>query len=316
MPSQLTHERIEQLRDLRYHRTAELRVRSEQQALAFIDEVGFAFLFGDKGVEIPTLWAAICGRKRELPHHSHFDADVGRTWTYKDTLPVRGEVYYGKLLRGKPTMVSLEVLPYFYALSPNYGELDDYLELYADGKLSVDAKAVYLTLLEQGAMATTRLRQLAGLPGGGDNARRFERAIAELQTNLMIVKSGIADTNRWGYAYVYDLFLRRYPQVPERAREISSDCAMEMLLTRHLRNVIAQPESSLRRLFRWEPWEWERLLQRLQARGALQTVELEGTSQLMLPDEPIPAAEARPCPQPQRSARQRASDRAYPPPQS
>ncbi len=113
-----TLEEIEAIRDLRYYRTPALRVRMEEEARRFVDEVGFCFLFGDKTVEMPTLWEAVCGAQRPVPNHHH-DADLGRTWSWKDSLPSRGEIYYGKLLRGKPTLVSLELLPHFYALSPN-----------------------------------------------------------------------------------------------------------------------------------------------------------------------------------------------------
>ncbi len=276
MDAGLSLERIEALRDVRYHRTAALRVSTEEAARAFVDEVGYCFLFGDRGVEMPTLWAAICGSRRPVPEH-HDDPDLGRTWHWKDTLPARGEIYYGKLLRGKPTLVSLALLPYFYALSPNYGDIDDYVEQYEEGRLSAEAKSIYEALLSEGAMATSRLRQVAGLAGGGAHARRFESALTELQTQLKIVKVGISDANRWGYAYVYDLFLRRFPEVPETARRISTDRAMDMLLWRYLRNVIAQTEEGVRRLFGWDAWEWPRLLDRLTERGwIVRGVRIEG----------------------------------------
>ncbi len=81
-------------------------------------------------------------------------------------------ILYGKLLRSKPTLVSLDLLPTLYALSPNYGDLEDYLLQYEDGRLSVEAKNVYEALLAEGALSTSRLRQVAGLSGGGVNARR------------------------------------------------------------------------------------------------------------------------------------------------
>jgi len=271
----LTTSQLEALRDRRYHRTQKLRVRTEDEAKAFVDEVGFCYLFGDRTVEMPTLWEAVCGERRSVPRH-HRDPDLGRTWRWKDTLPSRGEIYYGKLLRGKPTLVSLQWLPYFYALSPNYGEVEDYLLEYEEGRMSAEAKAIYEVLIRHGAMATSHLRRLSGLSGGGVNARRFDRAIAELQVGLKIVKVGISDANRWGYAYVYDVFLRRLPQVPEQARHISSDRAMEALFLQYLYNVVAEAETRIRRVFRWEAWEWERLMSRLRSRGLIEEVRIEG----------------------------------------
>jgi len=276
MSFEFTLQRIESLRDIRYHRTSELRATTEERALAFVDEVGFCFLFGDAGAEIPTLWGAVAGSRRPVPSN-HFDADVGRAWNWKDSLPTRGAVYYGKLLRGKPTLVALALLPTFYALTPNYGDVEDYVLQYEEGRLGAEAKNVYEALLNEGALATSRLRQVAGLPGGGENSRRFERALTELQAEMKIVKVGISDANRWGYAYVYDLFLRRFPNVPEAARRISEEEAMTTLLARYLRNVIAVPEAVARRLFRWEPWEWDRVVERAATRGLiLRGVRVEG----------------------------------------
>ena len=88
---------------------------------------------------------------------------------------------------------------------------------------------------------------------------------------------GISDANRWGYAYVYDLFVRRFPDVPEQARDIATDLAMERLLLRYLGNVGAQTELASKRLFGWNDWEWERLLERLSAGEKLQSgIRIEG----------------------------------------
>jgi len=289
--SEYTLKEVERLRDLRYHRTPELRVYTEEEALQFVNEVGFCFLFGAKGIEMPTLWAAICGAQRPMPRN-HSDPDLGRTWRWKDSLPTRGAIYYGKLLRAKPTLVSLDLLPHFYALSPNYGDVEDYLLQYEEGKLSVEAKNIYEVLMREGAMATGRLRRLAGLRGGGDNARRFDRAITELQVELKIVKVGISDANRWGYSYVYDLFLRRFPRVAEVAGEIDSDEAMATLVRRYLHNVIVQPERLVQRIFRWDDWEWGRLLMGLSEQGLVrQGVPVEGLREPCLAC--VPGAEVK-----------------------
>ncbi len=260
---------LQSYRDRRYRCTPAGRVTSEAEARAFVDDVGFCFLFGAHGYEMPTLWGAITGAHRDIPEH-HDDDDLGRTWSWKDTLPARGEVYYGKLIHQTATLVSLELVPVFYALSPNYGDIDDYLEEYAEGRMTVEAKNVYEALLREGALATSRLRQVAGLAGSGPVARAFDAAIQELQAAMKIVKVGISDANRWGYAYVFDLFLRRFPDVPERARSLSTDAAMETLLLRYLRNVWAAPEAKAQRLFRWDAWEWGRLMERLATLGLIE----------------------------------------------
>src|SRR5690242_12933098 len=197
-------------RSERYRMRADLKVRTEDQALRFLNEVGCAFLFPQAGVTLPSLWEAINGKARDIPGHHH-DHALSLTWNWKDTLPSRKAVWYGKLVKGKPTFVSLDLLPAFYALSSNYGELDDYLEQYEDGRMSKEARTVYEALLEAGPSSTNVLRKATGMFGKGDVARRFERAIAELQADLKIVKCGTAEDNRWKYCYVYDLLLRWHP---------------------------------------------------------------------------------------------------------
>ena len=153
--SALTLEQIENLRDARYYRTSRQRLRTEDQALDFINQVGFCFLFHDQNTEIPTLIEAISGCRRAYVN-DHFDADIGRAWDWKDTLPTRGSVYYGKQLRQKPTLIALRMLPAFYALSINYGAMDDYLQ---DTMAPSQVPAIY-EVLPSAAAPTTHLAKI------------------------------------------------------------------------------------------------------------------------------------------------------------
>lgn len=259
-------------RDTHYHRLPELAVRSEEAAAEFVDEVGFCLLFPAKGMEVPTLWEAINGRRRPLPK-THYDHAISMTWDYKDSLPASKRVYYGKLLRQKPTLVSLSLLPYFYALSDNYGDLDEYLEAYADGKMSEPAKRVYEALLEHGPSPTSLLRWRSGL-GGKENASRFDRAIVELQSSLRIVKTGISDANRWKYCYVYEVLPRWLPEVVERAREIKAREAMRVLVTRHLQNVLVATIPEIATLFSWDQGLLTATVERMIEDGTLRQVSV------------------------------------------
>ncbi len=149
----MTPEQVLTFRDLRYRRRPELRLLNCQQALEFVDDVGFCFLFSAKGLQMPSLWEAICGEARPLPMH-HDDEALGHAWDWKDELPSRGLAFYGKLLRGKPMLVSLRLLPHFYALSENYGNIEDYLIEYQEGRLSEEARRIYEALLKHGALPT------------------------------------------------------------------------------------------------------------------------------------------------------------------
>ena len=260
-------EAIEQWRDRRYRRRPELRVRTSEQALDWVNDVGLCFLFPDQRVEMPSLWEAICGQRRPLPVY-HDDRELGYTWQWKDDLPSRGVVFYGKLWRKKPMLISLELLPHYYALSENYGDVDDYLIEYEEGRLSEEARRVYEALMERGAMPTSHLRRRAGLAGKED-AARFDRAIVELQLGLKIVKTGISDANAWKYCYVYDLLLRRWPDLAERAKVIATDEARRTLVLRHVHNVGVVSPRELVYLSGWEEEVVKRACSQLADGGAL-----------------------------------------------
>ncbi|MEP6775033.1 MAG: crosslink repair DNA glycosylase YcaQ family protein [Chloroflexota bacterium] len=275
------------IRNPRYRCTVDLKIVRRAEAVKFIDEVGVALLFPGDNMALPDLWSAINGYQRAIPKHHH-DSALGKAWNWKDEIPTRKEAWYGKLIRGKPAFISLETLPAVYAMSPNYGELDDYLEAYADGVLSKEAKEIYEALMQNGPMPTSDLRKAVGMKGGGDNARRFERAIAELQTGLKIVKSGISDSNRWKYCYVYDLLLRWMPTLGETARTFTGRTAMRHLITRYLETSVAAPVALFPRLFGWEAGVTERVTNEMLTDGTLYRVRVVGGPGITPRQKPSP----------------------------
>ena len=63
------------------------------------------------------------------------------SWGWKDTLLGQKRVYYARVIKKRNTFLSLEALPYFYALSPNYGSPEeDYLIDYEAGRLTAEAR--------------------------------------------------------------------------------------------------------------------------------------------------------------------------------
>lgn len=259
-----------------YRQRFHLRVQTEAEALGFLNDAGLCLLFSARDIELPSLWGAICGEDRPLAQH-HDDHDLGLAWAWKDSLPVARQVLYGKFLRKKPVFISLDLAPFFYALSPNYGDpLLDYLQEYEDGRLSVEARQVYEVLLDQGALPTSRLRREAGLASQA-SATRFDRALAELQMGFRIAKVAISDANRWGYSYVYDLFYRHFPGVIDGAQGITGRQARETILLRYIRTVVAATPQQVSGLFGWEAGDVNRLADRLAGEGRLKAgVCIEG----------------------------------------
>lgn len=281
---------IDNLREPHYRLNPDLKVKSRREAVDFINQAGIVLLFPGDNVPLPDLWSAINGYERQIPKR-HFDSSLHKTWEWKDDIPSRKEAWYGKIIRGKPAFIALSDLPAVYALSSNYGELDDYLEAYADGMMSNEAKTVYEVLLSQGPLPTSTLRKATGMYGRGEIARRFERAIVELQTDLKIVKSGISDANRWKYCYEYDVLLRWLPNLGEEARNYTSRTAMRHIINRYLQTSIAAPPRLFPRLFGWDDSVTNRVIDEMLQDGSLKAIRVVGAPGLTAKSKPPPEGE-------------------------
>jgi hypothetical protein len=267
LESRVTPDEIKRRRDFNYRRTPERRVRTVEEARAFVEEVGFCHFWPIKGVELPNLFHAIAGCERPVPME-HDDPDIGKCWGWKDESLDKKWWYYGKFLRRKATLISLTELPYFYALSENYGSLDDYLQEYAEGRMTAEAKAIYEAILEHGPLDTIRLRREARMSAQSAKSA-LERALVELQVGLKILPVGIAEAGAWRYAFIYELLPRWFPDIPEQARAIGRGEAHRHILLRYLRSVVAATPAQVARLFGWSETEVERAAAKLAEAGEI-----------------------------------------------
>jgi hypothetical protein len=239
------------------------QLRTADDAVRYVDERGFVYFWPIKGVDLPSLWTAVAGDRPVADKHN----DPGHvTWGWKDGLLGERRWYYGKLLKGRATMVSLATLPYFYALSENYGEPDDYLMEYEAGRLTVEAKQIYETLLAKGALDSLALRREARLLGKESNTR-FERGLVDLQRTLRVVPIGVAQAGRWNYAFIYELLDRWLPTVPAEARPIGRGEARARLLDLYLQSVGAATIAKASSLFGWRPDDTRKAADRLRGSG-------------------------------------------------
>jgi len=283
LPNKIARSDILAQRDHVYHRTSQRRVQTIEQARAFVDEVGFCHFWPIKGVEMPSLFHAIAGRERSVPN-KHNDPDLSRCWDWKDRSLDKQWWYYGKLLRRRATLVSLEMLPHFYALSDNFGALDDYLQLYEGGKLSVEAKQLYEVLLKHGPLDKIRLRREAHLSSKSAKSRA-DRALTELQVGLKVLPVGVADVGAWNYAFVYELFQRWFPEVPQQARHIKRAEARRVLVQRYLDNVVAADRGMIAKVFhvlKWTKQELEQTVEALVEKGAVREAQVKGVKHSQL----------------------------------
>lgn len=147
-------------------------------------------------------------------------------------------------------MISLEVAPYFYALSENYGEPEeDYLIAYREGRLPQSAKQVYEALLDKGAMHTIDLRKEAKLSNAKDS--EFNKALEYLQKDFKILPVGVAQAGAWKYSHIYAITTNHFPNLAEQARTITESQARAKLLELYFEMVGAAQMRDAQKLFGW-----------------------------------------------------------------
>jgi len=242
------------LKKLQTHRTRTFnlppakRVSTPAQALTFVNQRGYIYFWTIKGIDFPSLWTAVAGDRPVADKHD----DPGHiTWGWKDNALDKKIWYYAKILRKKATMISLDVAPYFYALSENYGAPDeDYLIAYEEGRLSQAAKQVYEAILKEGAMNTIDLRRAAALANAKDS--EFNKALEVLQADFKILPIGVAEAGAWKYSFIYEIVPRHFPDLPEQARVIGEREARTKLVELYFESVGAAQENDVQKLFGWK----------------------------------------------------------------
>lgn len=235
-------------------------VKNRDEAIAFTQERGFIYFWPIKNIILPSLWAAVAGNRPVADAHD----DPGHvTWGWKDSLLGKRAWYYAKVLRKRATIIAMDLAPYFYALTENYGSPEeDYLTIYEQGRMTQEAKTVYETLLDKGPLDTIALRREARMTSKESDSR-FNRALTDLQSDFKIVPVEVTDAGAWHYAFVYDIVARYYPELPEQAREISEREARQRLAGLYLKSVGAAQVKDVVKLFGWRVPNAKATLERL-----------------------------------------------------
>ena len=256
--------------------TRKHRVRSKDQLVKMVDEVGFCFAF--------TL------RTGDAPLPAGFDHlstnDEGRKWgwmwEWKDELAADRRLYYGTLLVRKPTFVSLRTLPTFYATFGRAGEPDDHLEDVRAGRLSDISRRIIEFLGPAGETQTKRMRAALGIVSK-EGKRDYDKAIDEVQRLMYVARVRAVGEGREDYNYTYDLFVRRYPEAVKRAERISSHDATRALLEQALALSGALTTKQVARLFEWGDDRTARTIERLGSERKLVRVQHGRETLLVLP---------------------------------
>lgn len=262
----ITSQTIQDYREQTFRLAPHRRLSKREQAVAFVRERGFVYFWPIKGVLMPSLWAAVAGDRPVADAHD----DPGHvTWGWKDEMLGARQWYYAKVLRGKATMISLELAPAFYALSENYGEPErDYLQHYEDGLMTREAKVLYEAILEHGPLDTVMLRRKTHMTSRKSDSP-FNRALIHLQRDFKILPVGISQSGGWRYSFIYDAVHRHYPDLPQRARAVGRGEARRKLTKIYLASVGVAGSGDVRKVFQWRLRDVRRALEQLREQGLL-----------------------------------------------
>jgi hypothetical protein len=133
-----------------------------------------------------------------MPRNVQKDPESSLTWTLKDDILARGNVYYAKLARGKATFIAPRLIPYFQAL---FGVR----RTEEPRQLSKTARTVLRALRKEWEMATADLRVDAGV----NDRVRFNRALDELQAAMLVVPGAVFYEPK--FTYTWTLAIGRFP---------------------------------------------------------------------------------------------------------
>ncbi len=249
-----------------HRRSPRVAVNTKRRALNFIDRVGFCLVFRAEEDELSSLWQAVYGSRADDIPRAQFEKRASAfLWEMKQALPAEGSVYYGKLLVHRPTMISLEFLPYFYALSGRTGDRDEHVRAALRGELSSMGRRIMDVFRRRSRLSTRQIRQMLQ-KGGPVGSGSFALAMNELQSKMYIAKG---DEDRRPYSITWVPVRILFAAQVRKARHISSEQARRVILEQHFRNQGVCTLPGIRKVFRWSRQEVYQALGDLLRRGII-----------------------------------------------
>ena len=264
MKFDLSWDAIEARRDKIHRRLPSLALRTKRQTLAFIERVGFCFLYGAENSNLPSVLNAACGSRRaKISKRSEHDPRLSLMAELRRVLPSGREVFYGKVIQGRPSIVSLDLLPCFLALAHRLGTKEEYLSEFANGRLTYLAKLIMEALVESSPQETRGLR-LDVVGSSRSLAASFEKAMHELQTKMLIVN--IADDYDPA-AFQWAPLHKWFPKEIRKARRTSVDEARQEILGKYFDVQYVSTVRDIQRALGWKRQAIFQTLGRLTEQG-------------------------------------------------
>lgn len=266
----MTLDELIERRKASYRQADGTHIRSEADALDFINDLGFVWLINLSDADLPSLQHATPQSFGPDPYAK--GSTIARSWwDLKQTLPGRKACYYGKVLRGRGTFISWECFPLLCAV---YASVNDYEDDYRDGILSRDEKRVLDLIAAHPEIPSPDLRRKFG-PIGKHVTQELDRALQHLQGTFRITAAG-GSLEGWtihNWALVGDWVAAEHL---ERARSLDLREAKKQLIVRYLRMSVASSAGDIAWVFRWNRREVAGLVQALIRSGDIREIEVLG----------------------------------------
>lgn len=238
---------------------------SLEHAAALVERAGIVLGFPSDDLVLPSLWEAAIGD----PEVRVFERDartgkrvltqeITHVWSLKNRLGVERRACVGKHIRGRLSLIALELLPALYTLTGRAGRPDDFRE---DDELSPLELELAQALLELGPQTGPELR----LAIGALDAKASKRALESLQRSLVVTQAGEKEQDAGWDAAVFDLLARRYGS---RLRRLPSpEVARSELVEVALRGGEEISAADAAAIFGFTQKEAEEILDRLAEEG-------------------------------------------------
>ena len=268
----ISNKSLNKYRSKTYRTSLSRRLHSKKDAVHFVNERGFIFFWPIDDVELPSLWCAAAG-DRPVPNNHDDPGHI--TWRWKDDLLGKNKWYYAKVLRRKSTIISLKMIPNFFALSNTiHQDVEEVRFLFRRGVISAEEKLIFEFLTNKGQLDTVTLREMLSRSFNGNNSR-FNRALELLQRDFRIVPCGISNNGRWNYSFIYETMQKAFPEEIEDSKRINQITARLAIMKSYFRSVGAASQREIKKIFHWEENEIENVLQDYTTSGEILKSTLE-----------------------------------------
>lgn len=206
--------------------TRRRRVRSLDEAAAFVDRVGIAIVWGKADLVLPSLWREIGGPdadwavRDETGKAVEFTPEFRRLWRWKDELPDRLLTCAGRHFGSAAFLIAPRLLASAYVLTGRTGAANDFRN---DDLEPIEAE-VAEAVFENGPLTGPEIRRLIGVA----DRKAADRAVTRLQRRLVLTNAGAVEQAQGWRAIRQDLlarrwrkFVRRLPTEDDARRELA-----------------------------------------------------------------------------------------------